>query len=218
MDLATQQGQIPSLGIQTISLRQEVLQGSRLCMKTLSERLIDSLEPFSASSPVLALRRVGQLLAVSLYRDTRMKIRQMKPRSRCFHRNAIRSIQTEKPHPRLIARPYVSAHIELRESRQTGQRRRAAQPHPRHAKRHDAHPGASSKRVNLQAAWNEFLHLPNRHFPVREQQVVPVLRHQPRPFRQCPRPVLHRFQGGMHSGLIYPRPALPNRIQWIPND
>src|SRR5262249_17526850 len=34
MDLATQQGQIPSLGIQTISLRQEVLQGSRLCMKT----------------------------------------------------------------------------------------------------------------------------------------------------------------------------------------
>jgi len=169
-----------------------------LCMKTRAQRLIGCFEPFPASSPVIARGRVDHLLAVSPYGHTRIEIRQMKPRTRCLYRNPIRRIQTEKPHAGLTARSHVSPHIELRESRQAGKRWRAAQAHSRHAKRHDAKPGAPFEGVNLKAAWNELPHLRHRHFPVCEQQIVPVLRHDPRPFGQRPRPVLVAFQGGMH--------------------
>jgi hypothetical protein len=137
-------------------------------------------------------------VSVGLQPHTRQEIRQMKPRPRHLHRNAISRVQAEKPHPRLSFRIHIGPHIQLWKCRQTRQCRRPTQSHARHPKRHNADPRSTVERIELQTARYQLSHFFRGHRPMRKQQIVPVLRHDPWLFGQCPWPVLYKFQRSMH--------------------
>src|SRR5437762_8736855 len=97
-----------------------------------------------------------------------------------FDCDSIRCIQTEEPYARLSVRGDICAHIQFRKCREPRDCRRSTQTDIRHNKRHDADPGLLIKMIEFELCGNKSAQCLRGNRPMREQQVAPVLRDDPR--------------------------------------
>jgi hypothetical protein len=198
MNFPAQNRPIAPLCIQAISFRQEMVEGPALRAKRLSLASVASLKSLAPASPIRSLRKIDDLLPTLLKCHPGSKVRQVKPCPRHCHCDAIRRIQTEKPNSPLSSCLHVRSHVQFRKRRKPRHGRRPSQTHCGHAKRHNPNPRLPVERIQLQLARHQRTQRLHGNRPVREQQVLPVLRHHPRTRGQLPRPVLHKFQRRMH--------------------
>ncbi len=136
-----------------------------------------------------ACRRVPFLSALGAVTDpavlgraphVRREVGKVHDRARNSDRERIGGVEAEEEHAGPIPEPDVRADIELGERRQPRQCRNAARRHVRHPERHDSDPCLSIEQIDLERCRNLRPELRDVDRPVREQQVVPGLRHQPR--------------------------------------
>ena len=198
MNFAAQNRPIAPLSIQAISLRQEIIQRAGLRARLHSFASVAGLKSLTPVSLIRASRKISDLLPARLDCHPGAKIRQVKPCPRHSDRDPIGRIQTEKPHSCLPSYLHVRPHIQFWKRRKPRHGWRPAQSHTRHPKRHNPNPRLPFERIELQPARHQPLQHLHWYRPVCKQQVLPVLRHHPRPRRQLPRPVLHKFQRRMH--------------------
>jgi hypothetical protein len=103
-------------------------------------------------------------------------------------------IQTEKVDPRLIANAYVRADVQLGKLGDPRQRWHASRRHVRHVKRNDAEPRRPVEQIKRKVGRNLTTEGFSINRPMREEQVVPGLCHDPRAVRHWPGPMRDLFQ------------------------
>src|SRR5215207_2921215 len=107
------------------------------------------------------------------------------------HRGAAAGVEAEETDARLPVQLHVGAHVQLREVRHPRQRRRAAKPQALHDERRYPEPRAPVVvEVQRQGRGHDAPEPLGRYLPMREEQVTPGLRLDPRPVGQGPGPVL----------------------------
>ncbi len=129
------------------------------------------------------------------------KIRQVKPRARDGNRQRVTRVETEEPHAGLSPTSHVGTDIQFRKYREPWHRRRPAQPYTGHAKRNYRKPGLPLKGVDLQLRGKKWAQDCCIHWRVREEQVVPALRHHPWSGGQKPRAMRDFTQDRVHLRL-----------------
>ena len=208
MNFAANDASLPVRGIQAIAFRQKMVDALRRCMKNISNRPVTRPQRSRRTSTIFSAALVPNPSRILRTTHPRKKIRQMKERSRAPHRNRIRRIQTKKPHARLSIPHHISPHIQFRKPRKPRNRRDPSHPHTRHAKWRHAQPRLPVKCIYLQPPRNHRTQCLHRHRPVREQQMVPLLLHDPQTARQRPRPVGRVLKNFYHQNPSNPvKPA-----------
>src|SRR5437870_12183503 len=115
-----------------------------------------------------------------------MEIRKLIETPRCPHCRTMCRVQAEEVDTRFIADSDIGANIQFRKSRKSGKRRQAVRMDVTHVKRRDAHPAAALESIEGQVARNKPPQGASINGPVREEQIMPCLRHHPRPGRKRP--------------------------------
>jgi hypothetical protein len=110
-------------------------------------------------------------------------------RPRRLHGKCTRRVETEEEDAGPIADAYVGAYVQLGELRHPRQRRNSARHHVGHVERHHAHPRLAIEEIELERSRDFRAQVCRVHAPMRKEQVVPGLRHQPWPRRDGPRPM-----------------------------
>ncbi len=198
VDLAADDSPVPVGRVEAISFGQEMFQRPVKGRKDLSDRAIPSLQHSCWRSAMRPLTPVvnpaGPIFATHLC----SKIRQVKPCARNSHSERVTRVQTKKPNARLFTAGYVGTNIQFWECGEPQHRWRPTQAHTGHAKRDHREPGLPLKRVDLQLRRNQVAQDCGIDRPVCEEQVMPALRHHPRPFRKRPGPVSDFLQNRAH--------------------
>src|SRR5262249_55951936 len=156
-------------------------------LKRWSDRAVAHLKAAGPGLRALARAAIGNPFALRLATHARTKIRQMKDHPRRSDSNGVRSVQTKKPHTGLAAASDIGPNVQFRKLGKPRQCRRPASADAGHTERHNAEPCAAVECVNTEAPGNERAQsfLGNR--PVREEQIVPNLSHNPVTARNAPR-------------------------------
>ena len=126
---------------------------------------------------------------------------QVKPCACDSDRNGIARIQAEKPHARFSATGYVRAYIQLGKRGEPGKGRSPAQPHAGHAKWDDRKPCLPVKGIDLHLPGDLRLQRFDGHRPMRKQQILPFLLHDPWAGRHGPGAVRGLVQNPAHEYL-----------------
>ena len=119
----------------------------------------------------------------------RRVVRQVEQRARGPDRDRIPGIEAEEVHAGTAVHPHIRPDVELGKRRDPWQRRDSTRRDIRHMERHDAEPRLRVVEVELKTGRDERAECRHVERPVREEQVVPGLRHDPRRIGHRPRPV-----------------------------
>ena len=111
----------------------------------------------------------------------------------------IRSVEAEEINSRLIGERDICAHVQFRKAGEPGQRRQATGVNVAHVEWGYRKPALALVGVKFQVARNQRTKHTHRNRPVREQQIMPGLCHNPRSGRQRPRPMRGEREGGVHG-------------------
>src|ERR1700722_15141233 len=114
------------------------------------------------------------------------EIGEMEPGTSDRDGDRVCGVEAEEPDAGFAAVRDIGAHVEFGECGERRQRRRGAQAHARHAEGNHADPGFALKRVDFEWGGDEWTQSRNIDSPVREEQIVPGLRHDPRTRRDRP--------------------------------
>ena len=154
-----------------------------------------------------------------------VKIGQVKPRTRNCNSHPISRIQAEEPHSRFAICHNVGPHIQFWKRRESRHRGHSTQTHSGHPERHNSQPCLSFNSIYLQSRRDMTSQRRFFHAPMRKQQIVPALGHDPATSGQRPRTMCDLFQIHPHQvsftlldsfvPSIYPSLSLTNRILWI---
>ncbi len=211
--------------IETVALGQKMIERPRGRRKYFASSPVPSTHYSASRTTVRTCALILDPSISFLARHSRAKIRQVKPRSRDCHGDGVPGIQAEEPYSRLAIDHDVRPHVQFRKRREPRQRGRSAQPHTGHAERHNSQPCLPFVSIDLQFRGN----MPSQrrlfHAPVRKEQIVPTLRHDPSAVGQRPRPVGDLIKICAHQSSrvsldtiippIYPSLSLVNRILGI---
>ncbi len=222
MNLSANDPAAPIGRVQAIAFGQEMLQRPPLRGKNLTSRTIPALQRSGRCSAMRPLALVMNPTIPLCAAHSCSKIRQVKPRPRDGDSQRVTRVQAEKPHARLSTASHIGSDVQFGKCGEPWHRRRRAQPHAGHAKRNYREPGAPFKGVDLQLGRKKRAQYCGVDRPVRKEQVVPALRHHPRPTGQRPGPERDFLQDCAHPGRqtlldkvifrIYPSNKLRNQI------
>jgi hypothetical protein len=185
--------------IKAIALRQEVFKRSALRTECCPNRPIAAIQHPAWSATVCSPAPVLGPSVPFLARHTRSEIRQVKPPARNCHRNFVRCIQTEKPHAWFSIGYHVGSDVQFGKSGKPRNGWRPAQANSGHSKWHNSQPGLPFVGIDLQVRGDMSSQCRLFHAPVREEQIVPTLRHHPIAFRQWPGPGVRSGPGSQSS-------------------
>src|SRR6202041_535625 len=80
-------------------------------------------------------------------------------------------VEAKEINSRLASKGYIGAHIQLRESREAGERRQPASPNSAHAKGSDSNPALAIEGVERELCRDERSHCNRGNRPVHKQQI-----------------------------------------------
>jgi hypothetical protein len=198
VDFATKDFPTSIQGVQAISLGQEMLQRAGRCLE---DRISWAISDPQRCSRCAAIRSFALIVNRSVRVFTLhacTEIRKVKPGTGDFHGQGIRRIKAEKPDAWLSACFHVSTHIQFGKSRQAGHVRCQADPHAGHPEGNNRDPSTAVEGVDLECSRNFSSKQRRVDRPVREQQIMPGLRHDPRTGRHRPRSVICPMQYFQH--------------------
>ncbi len=205
---------------QAVALRQKMLQSPVPTGAGFAESAIARLEANSAAcqeavAPVLDC-------SVGLYSPahTGEEVRQMKERPRPDHSQRTRGIQREKINSAQTtgSRAYIRPQIEFAKRGRAGNGNaslaNSAGSYLIHPERHYANPGIAVEGIYLESCWKQPGHLADRNWPMREQQIIPPLRHSPATRWQLIRPMGDNTQNIRHRGDRFDQNTKATRIKY----
>src|ERR1041385_5906350 len=128
----------------------------------------------------------------------------MKEFARCPDGSMIGCIEAEEVNPGLATIGHVGAHVKFGETRKAGQRGNHPGANSAHPERNDADPALAIKKIERQLRRDERANLRRSERPVREQQVVPDLPHDPASRSDGPGTMVDRMEEGMHAISVAP--------------
>jgi len=114
----------------------------------------------------------------------------MKPGPGYGYGEGIRGIEAEKPDAWLAVGDDVGSDVQLGEGGNPGEGWSAAETHTGHAERNNTNPGKAGKGVYFKARRNSSAQGLLRDGPMREEEIVPALRHDPWAGWQRPRAMM----------------------------
>src|SRR5262245_28759607 len=173
-------------GIEAVAFRQEVRERSALGAEARAGRRVASFEDRVIRVPAAAILDRG---AIRLHANGRSEVRQAEERAGGPDRQRIRCVEAEEVHAGSAADRHVVSDIDFRKRRQPRRRRQPPRRHVGHIERDDPDPRAAVEPIERQLRRDAGAQRIEIHGPVREQQVVPGLCHDPRAPRQGPRPM-----------------------------
>ncbi len=182
-------------GIKTIPLGEPVIRASRSGIVHRRSWAVLSL-PCRAPP----MRRVRNRAIVLRHPHARVEVGKMIRGASGQHGGPAGGIQTEEKHAWLALRSHVGSAVEFGQGghpRQDWHSPRA----DRHKKRRDADPRVAIEGIELEAPGNQWPERRCGNPPVREQEVAPDLRHDPRAAGQRPGPVIGLAEQGIHLRL-----------------
>src|SRR5262249_36936058 len=97
----------------------------------------------------------------------------------------------------------VGPKIRLRKCPASRQRRQPANMDIAHPERNDAHPRAAVEEIEVQLGWDKRPHLLRLQCPMREQQIMPALKHDPGTLRQWPGTMCGSGKNVVNQCIIY---------------
>lgn len=181
-------------GVETVALGQEIFECAGLGVEDVSgwAKAHPQICVWGAAMRAFAavLDPAGAIFAT----HARVEIGEMKPGARDRDRDCVGGVETEEPDTGFPAVRYVGTDIEFGES---GKRRECgchAKTHTGHAEGDDTDPGFVLERVDFERCRNQrtqcCAQLGGGDWPMREEQIVPCLRHSPwagghRPWAMC---------------------------------
>jgi hypothetical protein len=211
--------------IETVALCQKMIERPRGRRKYFASSPIPSAQHSASRATMRTCAVILDPSITLLARHSRTKIRQVKPGSRDCHGDGVPGIQAEEPYSRLAIDHDVSPHIQFRKCREPRQRGRSAQPHAGHAEGHNSQPCLPFVSIDLQFRGNMPSQCRLFHAPMRKEQIVPALCHDPVGRRRRPGPVCYLIKICAHQSSllsldtsippIYPSLSLVNRILGI---
>ena len=199
VNLAANDSPAPVSRVQTVAFGQEIFQSSAARGENLTNGVIPHCQQSGRRPAMHPLTLVVNPSIPFCATHSGSKIRQVKPRARNGNRQRVTRIETEKPHAGFSTARHVGANIQLRKSREPWQRRCSAQPYTGHAKWNYSEPCLPFKSVDLQLRGKKWAQERRINRPVREEQVVPALRHHPCAGGQKPRPMRDFLQDSVHA-------------------
>jgi len=196
MDFTTVDPASPG-GIETIPFAKPVIRCSRQGML---DRRIWTVVSLPCRAP--PMRRVRNRAIALRHAHARVEVGKMIAGASAQHGGPAGGIQTEEKHSWLPLRSHVGSAVELGQSghpRQDWHSPRA----DRHIKRRDADPRVTIEGIELEAPGNQWPDRRCGNSPVREQEVSPDLRHDPRAAGQRPGPVIGLAEQGIHFKVLW---------------
>src|SRR6185437_8245453 len=147
-------------------------------------------------------------LVAMVHLHVRPVVRQVEENTRGGDGEGVRGIQRKKVHAGLVCMPVadVRAQVELGELPRAGNLREGPHADLVHPERNDADPGGAVEGVDHQAFRQQMRQIHGRNGPVRKQQVVPALGHDPRRLWHGPRTMF----GGRQDPIHLPEARLPS--------
>src|SRR6202042_2218205 len=124
-------------------------------------------------------RGIMNAFAILLRTHRCLKIGQMIKRAGSPDCRKIGCVEAEEINSRLAPKGCIGADIQLRESREAGEGRQPASSNSAHAKGNDSKPALATEGVERELCGDERSHCNGGNRPVRKQQIVPDLLHQP---------------------------------------
>ena len=177
-------------GVEAVPLGQPVLQSSRLAELDRSD---GAIAPVEVSGCVAPRGIIDNLISKGFRLHVREKVREMVESPGRAHRQPAAGIEAEEVDSRLTAVRDVGAYVEFGKAEDASNRRHSAGAYATHPEWRDAYPALSLKEIERELRGDQRPHRFGRDWPMREEKVVPALRHHPRAGRQRPWAVYKRW-------------------------
>src|SRR5579859_1982001 len=156
------------------------------------------------SVAVAAFREIKNPTLLSYQLHCGIKIRKMKEFPRCPYGGKVGCIEAEEVNPGLASVGHVGSNVEFGETRKAGQGGNHAGANSAHPEGNDADPALAIKKIERQLRRDERANLRRSERPVRKQQVVPDLPHDPGSRSDGPGTMVVRMEEGMHAISVAP--------------
>src|SRR3712207_3978981 len=167
-------------GVEAVALGQELFERPGPALGRLPHGAVAGSELRPRRPPVGAQAPVAYLVSLTATGHLGVEVRQAEGGAGEADGHRACGVQREEPDAGLAPGRDVGADIQLREVREGGDARQEAWAHAAHAKRRDAQPGAAVEGVEAEGGWYETPERLLRDGPVREEEVVPAHKEQPR--------------------------------------
>src|SRR6266403_1006271 len=165
-------------GVKAIAFRQPMLDGPAFAKPDRSDRTIT---PMKFGLPVATARRVADLLPRNFRRHVREKIWQVVKGTCGANGWHVGCVQTKKVHAWFVPESHISTNIELREAGEPWNGRESAGAYAAHPEGNDAHPALTVEPIERELGGDQSPDCLRSNRPVRKEQVMPSLCHDPRP-------------------------------------
>ena len=182
--------------VEAVALGEEVLQRAGGGRRDRADRPVAALPHERPRRRLAPGRAVVEPLAAPLARHACAEVRQPVGAARSVDGEPARGVEREEPDARLAPARHVRAHVQLQELGHVRERQRPPQAEAGDGEGRDAEPGGAVPGLQLQRLRHQGPQLILGYGPVREQQVVPRLAHDPAAGRQRPGPVRGLLQRG----------------------
>src|SRR5690348_3217263 len=156
------------------------------------------------SLAVAAFREIKNRTVSSRGLHCGVEIRQMKEFARCPYGGKVGGIEAEEVNAALASVGHVGSNIEFGETRKAGHGGTYAGANSAHPEGNDADPALAIKKIERQLRRDERANLRRSERPVRKQQVVPDLPHDPGSRSEGPGTIVDRMEEGMHAISVAP--------------
>src|SRR5580700_4843071 len=187
--------------VKAIALGEPMLKRTFLAQAYFGSRTVASVK-FRGTAQTA--RGIMNAFAILLRTHRCLKIGQMIKPAGSPDCRKIGRVEAEEINSRLASKVYIGADIQLRESREAGERRQPANSNSAHAKGNDSKPALAIEGVERELYGDQRSHGNCGNRPVRKQQIVPDLLHQPWARRQRPRTMFNRLEQQVHQ-TVYPQ-------------
>src|SRR6266576_6676589 len=157
-----------------------------------------TITPAKLSLPISTAREVVDFFTRAFCGHIREKIGQMVEGARGVDGWPVSRIQTKKIHACFIAERHVGTNVEFGEAGQPWKRGQPARTYAAHPEGNDTQPAMVIKHIQRELRWNQGPHHLRCNRPVRKEQVMPALCHDPRSRWQGPRSMRNELKSRMH--------------------
>src|SRR3954447_5885674 len=175
-------------GVEAVALGEKVLERARRWHERVARAAVPPLED-EWPGPLAPDAGVPDRASAPHGLHARLEVGQFVRPPRRLDRDQARGVEAEEPDSRLPVDRHVRADVQLREGGHDRQRQRAAQAEAGQHERRHPQPGAAVVLLDRQRRRHQAPERAGFDAPVRKQQVLPALAHDPGAGRQRPRTV-----------------------------
>ncbi len=210
VDVSPKEPALARLRVETVSLREPVLERAGLALVRLARRPIGRFE-LGATWPRATERPVHHLIGKPAQSNARTEIGKVKEAPRRPDGERIRGVEAEKPDPWAAFEVDVEPQIEFWKCREVRKIRQRPAHDTLHSERDDSNPGRAVEGLDFERWGDQGSQRRRWNGPVGKQQVAPRLPPRPSAIRDRPGAMVKPRERRVlrHSSLPHHQPAAP---------